>query len=151
MMWPAEVKLGIHNGWCMNIADYSRLLELTKLFHYMQKYTPLHLKIINFSPILYSLACEFRSEQPHFTYVLRSHSLTSQHLQESYEVQHKAAEGDSETELITGVDRHEARPPPALTTRDGDQVGYVILTVWSTAELFADRYKQLLFLVMESN
>lgn len=50
---------------------------------------------------------------------------------------------------------NEARPPPppppALTTRDGDQVGYVILTVWSGAELCADRYKQLLFLVMESN
>ncbi len=38
-----------------------------------------------------------------------------------------------------------------LTTGDGRQVGYVILTVWNSAELFADRYKQLLFLVMESN
>lgn len=74
--------------------------------------------------------------------------MKSQHLQ--------AAEGDSRTELITGVDKHWARPAAAavaaaLTTRDGDQVGYVILTVWSGAELFADRYKQLLFLVMESN
>lgn len=33
----------------------------------------------------------------------------------------------------------------------GDQVGDVILTVWNSCELFADRYKQLLFLVMESN
>lgn len=94
MMWPAEVKLGIHNEYeaiisYMNIADYSfifsnrlRLLELTKLFDYMQKYTPWHLKIIHFSPILYSLACVSRSERPHFTYVLGSHSLTSQHLQE---------------------------------------------------------------------
>lgn len=71
--------------------------------------------------------------------------MKSQHL--------RAAEGDSRTELITGVDKHWARlaAAAALTTRDGDQVGYVILTVWSGAELFADRYKQLLFLVMESN
>lgn len=41
--------------------------------------------------------------------------------------------------------------PRLLTTGDGDQVGYVILTVWNSCELFADRYKQLLFLVMESN
>lgn len=39
----------------------------------------------------------------------------------------------------------------ALTTCDGDQVGCVILIVWSSCELFADRCKQLLFLVMESN
>lgn len=38
-----------------------------------------------------------------------------------------------------------------LTTGDDDQVGYAILTVWNSCELFADRYKQLLFLVMESN
>lgn len=38
-----------------------------------------------------------------------------------------------------------------LTGGDGDQVGDVTLTVWSSCELFADRYKQLLFLVMESN
>lgn len=66
-------------------------------------------------------------------------------------MQRRAAEGDSKTKLIRGVHKNQARPPPALTTRDGDQVGDVILTVWSAAELFADRYKQLLFLVMESN
>lgn len=38
-----------------------------------------------------------------------------------------------------------------LTSGDGDQVGDVILTVWNSCELFADGYKQLLFLVMESN
>lgn len=81
--------------------------------------------------------------------------MKSRRLKESREVQRRTAEGDSKTELIRGVDKRQApaaaRRPPAPTTRDGDQVGDVILTVWSAAELFADRYKQLLFLVMESN
>ena len=68
-------------------------------------------------------------------------------------VQRKMAEGDSKPELIKGfVNKRPGKHCTLLlTTGDGDQVGYVILTVWNSCELFADRYKQLLFLVMESN
>lgn len=69
-------------------------------------------------------------------------------------MQRKTAEGDSKTQAYRG-DSINKRPGRGsallLTTGDGDQVGYVILTVWNSCELFADRYKQLLFLVMESN
>lgn len=65
------------------------------------------------------------------------------------------AEGDFKPELTGGGDRVNKRPgrrrAGLLTTGDGDQVGNVILTVWNSCELFADRYKQLLCLVMESN
>lgn len=67
------------------------------------------------------------------------------------------AEGDSEPRFDGGlwVSRRPASGDGGgtcqMTRGDGDQVGCVILTVWNSCELFADRYKQLLFLVMESN